>query len=159
MAADKSINVGIIGYGLSAKVFHIPFINHSPDFNLYGIVQRTPKAGDDASKDWPDAKIYRSTDDLFSDNAVDLVVISTAPISHYDLAKKAMEKGKNVLVEKPFVPTEREARSLVEIARGRGVVLTVYQNRRWDGDFVMVRGMLGRGGLGRVVEFETHFGT
>ena len=153
----KPIKVGVIGYGLSAKVFHIPFINYVSDFQLYAIVQRSPKAEDDAGRDWPDATIYRSADQLFSDEAVELVVVTTAPGSHFEIAKEAMQRGKHVLVEKPFVPTEEEARELVGIADREGVVLSVYQNRRFDSDFLTLRRVIREGKLGRIVEFETHF--
>lgn len=151
------IKVGVIGYGLSAKIFHIPFINHVPDFELHAIVQRSPKPEDDASKDWPNTTIYKSADELFNDAQVQLIVISTAPVSHFEMAKNAMEKGKHVLIEKPFVPTEKEARELIGISEKQGVVLTVYQNRRFDSDFLTLRKMVEQGKLGRIVEFETHF--
>ncbi len=157
MVTKSPIKVAVIGYGLSAKIFHIPFINFVPDFQLFAIVQRSPKPGDDAEKDWPDAKIYRSTDELFSDKAVELVVVTTAPGSHFALAKQAMERGKNVLVEKPFVPTEKEARELVRVSEREGVVLSVYHNRRFDSDFLTLKKILDEGTLGRIVEFETHF--
>jgi predicted dehydrogenase len=157
MSTQKPFRVGIIGYGLSAKVFHIPFIKFVPDFELYAIVQRSPKPDDDAAKDWPGVKIYRSAEELVGDKAVDLVVVTTAPVSHFELAKMAMEKEKNVLVEKPLTPTEREARELVGLAKEKGVVLTVYQNRRFDSDFLTLKKVMGEGKLGRIVEFETHF--
>lgn len=153
----KTYNAGIIGYGLSAKIFHIPFINDSAQFQLHAIVQRTPKPEDDASKDWPEAKIYRSADELIADKDVGVVVVTTAPNSHADLATKAMKAGKHVLVEKPFTPTFAEARDLCRVAKENNVLLTVYQNRRYDTDFLTVRSLLDSGALGRVVDFETHF--
>ena len=153
----KTYKTGIIGYGLSAKIFHIPFITDSAHFSLHSIVQRTPKSDDDASKDHPDARIYRSTDDLIADRDIDVVVVTTAPDSHFELASKAMKAGKHVLVEKPFVPTSQQARELVDLAEKSGVMLTVYQNRRYDRDFLTLRKLIEDGSLGRVVEFETHF--
>jgi predicted dehydrogenase len=91
----KSFNVGIIGYGLSAKTFHIPFINYLSEFTLYAVVQRSPKPGDDASKDWPDAKIYRSVEELVADANVDVVVVGTAPVMHFEMAKRALENEKH----------------------------------------------------------------
>ena len=88
-------NVGIIGYGLSAKTFHIPFVNAVADFNLYAIVQRSPKSGDDAGKDHPGIKSYRSVDELINDDQVHVVIITTAPISHTDLAKQALQAKKH----------------------------------------------------------------
>ncbi len=155
--SNKQFRVGVIGYGLSAKIFHIPFINAVDDFKLYAIVQRSPKPDDDASKDWPDIKVYKSAEELCNDPDVDVVVVTTAPISHFELAKMAIEMGKHVVVEKPFTPTSKEAWELVELARSNRVLLTVYQNRRWDQDFLTLQKILTDGTLGRVVEFETHF--
>jgi len=154
---SKTYKVGVIGYGLSAKIFQIPFINDSSHFTLYSIVQRTPKADDDASKDWPDAKIYRSADDLIADKDIDVIVITTAPDSHAALATQAMKAGKHVLVEKPFTPTSSEAHELCKVAKDNNVLLTVYQNRRYDIDFLTLKSLLDEGALGRVVDFETHF--
>lgn len=88
-------NVGVIGYGLSAKTFHIPFINAVPEFNLYAVVQRSPKPGDDAEKDHPGIKSYRSVDDLVKDDQVHLVIVTTAPESHLPLAKQALQAKKH----------------------------------------------------------------
>lgn len=150
-------NVGVVGYGISAKIFHIPFINHSEAFKLHAIVQRSPKPNDDASKDWPDCKIYRSVDELVQDQQVDVVVLTTTPATHHALASQAMRAKKHVLVEKPFTPTSQEARDLTRIANEEGVMLTVYQNRRYDADFLTLKKLILDGALGRVVEFETHF--
>ena len=155
--ASKQFRVGIIGYGLSAKIFHIPFINAVNDFKLYAIVQRSPKPEDDAGKDWPDVKVCKSAEELCNDPDVDVVVVTTAPISHYELSKMAIEKGKHVVVEKPFTPTSKEAYELADLAKSKGTLLTVYQNRRWDQDFLTLKKILADGTLGRVVEFETHF--
>jgi predicted dinucleotide-utilizing enzyme len=93
--ASKTWNVGIVGYGFSAKIFHIPFVAEVPQFKLYAIVQRTPKPEDDAEKDHPGIKSYRTAEDMIKDAAVDVVIITTAPDSHYALAKLALENGKH----------------------------------------------------------------
>lgn len=141
---SKKWNVGVIGYGFSAKVFHIPFIAAVPDFKLYAIVQRTPTPENDAEKDFSGIKSYRSTDELFRDAHVDVVVITTPPDGHYALAKAALEAGKHgmsfgfsedeslligiVVVEKPFVPTYKEAEELVGFAQKHNKLLAVYQS-------------------------------
>lgn len=149
--------VGMIGYGLSAKVFHIPFIQAEPSFKLQAIVQRSPKPDNDASKDFPDATIHSSTDDLFKDADVDVVIVGTPPTTHLALAKQALESGKHVVVEKPFTPTAAEAQELVDTAKRVGKVLAVYQNRRWDVDFLTLKDLLEKTTFGRIVDFETHF--
>ncbi|EHY59143.1 hypothetical protein HRR83_001585 [Exophiala dermatitidis] len=156
MAGGK-YNVGIIGYGLSAKIFHIPFVLDAPEFNLYAIVQRHPKPEDDASKDHPGIKSYRSAEDLLKDDQVHVVVVTTAPDSHLQMAKLAIEAKKHVVVEKPFTPTSAEAQVLVDLAKSHGVLLTVYQNRRWDADFLTAKKYIQDGTLGRIAEFESHF--
>lgn len=152
-----TINVGIIGYGLSAKIFHIPFVTVVPEFKLYALVQRRPTADNDSEKDFPGVKSYRSVDDLVADPQVDLVVVTTTPDSHYALVKQALEAGKHVLVEKPFTPTSTEAYSLATLAASKSLTLTVYQNRRFDADFQTVQKLLNDSQLGRIAEFETHF--
>ncbi|KAJ4302027.1 hypothetical protein N0V88_002160 [Collariella sp. IMI 366227] len=135
MASQKQFNVGIVGYGLSAKVFHIPFIALTPTLKLHSILQRTPTPSSSAPADHPTAIHHTSFDALLADPDLDI----------------------HVLVEKPFVPTSAEADALASLAREKGLVLCVYQNRRWDSDFLTVQRLIGDGTLGRVVEFETHF--
>lgn len=142
---------------LSAKVFHIPFIGLTKNLVLHSIVQRSPKTGDSAVEDYPDIKHYTSVEPFFQNPDVDVVVVSTPPNTHFNLVKTALESGKHVMVEKPFVPTAAEANELVALARQQKRVLCVYQNRRWDSDFLTVQKLLRDGTLGRTLEFETHF--
>ncbi|KAH6603184.1 hypothetical protein Trco_007959 [Trichoderma cornu-damae] len=155
--ASKTFNVGVVGYGLSAKVFHIPFIITTPGLKLHSIVQRSPKAGDSAPADYPSLKHYTSSDDLVADSEVDVIVVTTPPDNHFDLTKKALEAGKHVLTEKPFVPTSAEAQELADVARQSGRLVCVYQNRRWDADFLLAKHLIEKGALGRVLEYNTHF--
>lgn len=142
---------------MSAKVFHIPLIQVTPAFKLHSIVQRTPKPNDDASKDHPSAKIYHSATEMFADPSIDIIVITTTPDTHFSFTKSALESGKHTLVEKPFVPTSSEAQQLIDISKKTGKLVCVYQNRRWDTDFLTVQKLIADDKLGRVVEFETHF--
>ncbi|KAH7178688.1 hypothetical protein DER46DRAFT_655943 [Fusarium sp. MPI-SDFR-AT-0072] len=155
--SGKTFNVGVVGYGMSAKIFHIPFLTQTPQFKLHAIVQRSPKEGNSAPADYPDIKHYTDYKDLFADSAVDLVVISTPPNNHFELTKAALEAGKHVLTEKPFVPTSAEADKLIEIAKKNGKLLIVYQNRRWDADFVTLKKTISEGTLGRIIQFDNHF--
>ena len=93
--SSRRYNVGVIGYGLSAKVFHIPLILVVPEFKLLAIVQRSPKPEDDAEKDHPDVKIWRAADEMVADEKVDVVVVTTAPDTHLSLAKLALQAGKH----------------------------------------------------------------
>ncbi|KAK0654736.1 hypothetical protein B0T16DRAFT_316504 [Cercophora newfieldiana] len=154
---QQEFNVGIIGYGLSAKVFHIPFIGLTPSLVLHSIVQRSPVPGNSAPEDFPSIKHFTNASELLSDPSVDIVVIGTPPNTHFTLARDALLAGKHVLVEKPFVPTSAQAHELAALARQKNRIITVYQNRRWDSDFLTVQKLIRDGEIGRVIEFETHF--
>lgn len=152
------MKVAVVGYGLSAKVFHIPLILAVPSFTLYGIVQRSPQADNDSAKDHPNTKQWHSVDEVYADPAVDLVVITAIPETHFAMSKAALEAGKHVVCEKPFVPTSQEAESLIEIAKRADRKLVVYQNRRYDSDYNTVAKVMKYDRLlGDVAEFETHF--
>jgi len=142
---------------LSAKVFHIPLILVTPSFKLHSIVQRTPKPDDNASKDHPSAKIYNSADAMFADPEIDIIVVTTTPDTHFSFTKTALESGKHVMVEKPFVPTSSQADEIIAISKSTGKKVCVYQNRRWDSDFLTVQKLIKEATLGRIVEFNTHF--
>ena len=156
--ATKPFNVTILGYGLSAKIFHIPLILALPDdFTLHSVVQRSPTASNNAQTDHTTIKLFNSAEEAYADPEVDVIVISLPPATHFSICKAALEAGKNVVVEKPFVPTAAEADELIKIQRQSGKLLTVYQNRRWDSDFLTLRALLDAGTLGEVTEFETHY--
>ncbi|KAM0327591.1 hypothetical protein ACHAQA_005884 [Verticillium albo-atrum] len=157
MATDKKFNVAIIGYGLSAKVFHIPFINLVPTLNLHTIIQRNPTAASSAPADYPSLTHHTSLEPALADPAVDAIAILTPPDTHFDLASQALRAGKHVLVEKPFVPTAAQADALIALARENNRLICVYQNRRWDADFLTLRRLIADGTLGRPVELDTHF--
>jgi len=156
--ASKTHNVAIIGYGMSAKVFHIPLVQALPsDFKLYGIVQRTPKPEDDVRKDYPSIKHWHSIDEVYTDPDVDIIILTTVPDVHHAQVKASLEAGKHVVCEKPFVPTLAEADDLLAVAKKSGKLLTVYQNRRWDADYLTFRKVLSEGVLGELVECEIHY--
>ena len=150
----ETLNVGLIGYGLAGEVFHAPLIDANPHLRLTHIVQRT---GDRAKQKYPGIEILRSVDELLTEPSVDLIVIATPNTSHFPIAQSALEAGKHVVVDKPFTITTEEADHLITLAQRSKRVLSVFQNRRWDGDFLTVREILDRGILGRLVEFESRF--
>lgn len=156
--ASTPIRAAVIGYGMSAKIFHIPFLLALPDhFTLHGILQRTPTAKSNAARDHPSATIYPNATALLADPAVTLVIITSTPDSHVDLCTQALDAGKHVLCEKPFTPTSAEALSLAAHAKRANRILAVYQNRRWDADFLTLRALVADNALGRVAEAESHF--
>lgn len=150
----EEIGVGLIGYGMAARVFHAPVIGSVPALKLKKVVTRR---GDEVRARHPSAEVVRDTADLLRDGAIELVVVATPNDTHFDLARQALSAGKHVVVEKPFTVTSNQAQRLIDLARRRGRVLGVHHNRRWDGDFLTVRALLGAKLLGRLVEYESHF--
>lgn len=150
----REIGVGVIGFGLAARVFHAPFVSAVPGLTLRAIVERT---GDEARRRYPLTRTVRSVEELLGDEGVELVVVATPNETHFELAKRCLEVGKHVVIDKPFAATSLEAGELIELAKARGRVLAPFHNRRWDGDFLTVKRVLEEGPLGRLVTFESHF--
>ena len=150
----QEIGVAVIGFGLAGRVFHAPFVSAVPGLKLEAIVQRK---GDDAAKAYPKARILRSVDEALGDSSISLIVVGTPNETHFDLAKRALQAGKHVVIDKPFAASSAEARQLIAMAAEKKLVLAPFHNRRWDGDFLTVRKILDAGQLGRLVTFESHF--
>jgi scyllo-inositol 2-dehydrogenase (NADP+) len=150
----SQINVGIIGSGMAARVFHIPIIQSVPNLRLKKIVERH---GDWTSKNYPMVEVVRDAATLLQDEEIELVVIATPNSSHFDLARQSLLAGKHVVVDKPFTTSSGQARELIDLAHHHNRLITVFQNRRWDGDFLTVRKILNDKLLGQLVEFESHF--
>lgn len=150
----NSIRAGVIGFGLAGRIFHTAVIAATPGLELACIVQRS---GDDAAKAYPDVKVARSIEEMLKDESIQLVVVGTPSGDHYAHAAQCLKAKRHVVIDKPFTLTSDEARSLIDLARANGVLLTAYQNRRWDGDFVTLKQVLASGALGRIVTYESHF--
>jgi predicted dehydrogenase len=148
------INVGLIGFGLAGRSFHAPVIRAVPGLRLAAILKRS---GDDAAKLYPDARIVRSVEELLAMSDIRLIVVATPNDTHHPIARQCLAAGRDVVVDKPLAPTLEEALDLVEFAQERGRLLTVYQNRRYDGDFQAVQQLAASGCLGRIVRFESNY--
>src|SRR5713101_6780263 len=146
------MEVGLIGFGLAGRAFHAPVIRAVPGLNLAAILQRN---GDEAAEMYPDVRVVRNLDELLAMKAIRLVVIATPNDTHDSIARQCLATGRDVVVDKPFTTTLHEAISLIEFARASGRLLTVYQNRRYDGDFQAIRQLVAGGILGRIVRFES----
>ncbi|KAF9739923.1 oxidoreductase domain-containing protein [Paraphaeosphaeria minitans] len=153
------IRVGILGYGFASKSFHLPFIRALPSsYTITAILQRTEAPSDLSSAakgshctvDFPVIKHYREVQDFFADEEIDFVVVATH-------AEQAMRAGKNVIVDKPFARTTAEADSVIRVAKETGRIVTCFQNRRWDGDFLELRSLLETSALGTPVEAEIRY--
>jgi scyllo-inositol 2-dehydrogenase (NADP+) len=148
------IEVGLIGYGLAGRAFHAPVIRAVPGLHLAAILQRN---GSEAAENYPDVRIVRSLEELLAIKEIRLVVIATPNDTHYPFARQCLAAGRDVVVDKPFTTTLEEAISLVQFAKDKGRLLTVYQNRRYDSDFQAIRQLVEAGTLGRIVRFETSY--
>ena len=152
------IRVALIGYGLAGAVFHGPLISSTPGMSLETIVTRDPGRRARASSDHPDAVLLDDVEALWERGPDhDLVVVATPNRSHVPLGLAALEAGLPVVIDKPMAPTAEEGRRLVAEAAERDLFLTVFQNRRWDGDFLTVRRLLSEDALGPIVRFESRF--
>lgn len=148
------IDVGLIGFGLAGRAFHAQVIGATPGLRLAAIVQRR---GNEAAEMYPDVRVVRSVEELLSMSEIRLVVIATPNETHAPIARQCLEAGRDVVVDKPFATTWKEAAELVALARKCGRLITVYQNRRYDGDFQAIRQIVADGTLGRIVRFETNY--
>lgn len=151
---DKIINTAIVGFGLSGRVFHAPFIHVHPGFRLSKVVERH---SENAKEIYPDVEIVRDLKDVLKDEKIDLVVIGTPNILHFEMAKACLEAGKHIVIEKPFMPTSAEADEIIKLAKSKGLHIFVYQNRRWDGDFQTIQRLLEGDLLGAPQYYEAHF--
>jgi predicted dehydrogenase len=148
------IDVGVVGFGLGGRAFHASIIHGVPGLRVAAIVQRK---GNSAQEIYPHAKIVRDVDELLTMPTISLIAISTPNETHFPLAKKCLEAGRHVVVDKPFTTALEQARELVAIAKRNGKIVTVYQDRRFDGDYRTVQKMLAEGTLGKVVRFQSAF--
>jgi len=151
---SKIIHVALAAYGMSGMVFHGPLIKANSHFKLDKILERTKNL---SKHEHPDATIVRSYADILSDKSIDLVVINTPDTFHYEMCRQALEAGKNVVVEKPFTQSVSEAEELIDLAKKKGLIITVFQSRRLDGDFMTIQKIIEEKSLGRLTEFESHF--
>lgn len=157
-ASPRTIRTAVVGYGLSGRVFHAPFIAADPRYSLEVIATSDVGRQAAASAHHPGARTVPDAAAVFGLAAeLDLVVLATPHATHYPLAKSALEAGLDVVVDKPFAVTSGEGRQLVQLAKDLGRVLTVFHNRRWDGDFLTVKKLLAADALGTVTRFESRF--
>ena len=150
----KTIQTAIVGYGLSGRYFHAPFLHVHPGFKVIKLFERKGEASKEL---FPKAEVVRDLESIINNSNIELVVIATPNDLHYPMAKSCLQKGKHVIIEKPFTLTSKEADELISIADKKKLKIFVYHNRRWDGDFLTIQKLLKSGALGEVNEFEAHF--
>ena len=150
----NKIRVGLASFGMSGKVFHAPILAHHPNFELSKIVERSKN---EVNQIYQDIKSVRSFNELLNDDHIELIVVNTPDHTHFEYAHQALEAGKHVIVEKPFTRTVAQGTELLNLAEKKNRTLSVFQNRRWDGDFITVRKILENEWLGSLVEFEASY--
>ncbi|CAH0263641.1 scyllo-inositol 2-dehydrogenase (NADP(+)) [Arthrobacter sp. Bi83] len=156
--AGQPIRTAVMGYGLSGSVFHAPLIAANSRYSLDVIATSDAGRQTAALGRYPGVKTVADGEAVLALAAdLDLVVLGTPPATHYPLAKAALEAGLDVVVDKPFAVTSGQGQELIELAARLGRVLTVFQNRRWDGDYLTVKELLAEGSLGKVTRFESRF--
>src|SRR5215210_3013608 len=146
----------VIGYGLAGSIFHAPLIQATPGMKVSTVVTGNPERQASARRSYPDSTVASNPDEVFERaDAHDFVVVATPNDVHVPLARRALEAGLPVVVDKPMAPTAAEAWSLIEYADERGVLITAYMNRRWDSDHLTLRRLVQGERLGRVLRYES----
>ncbi|MFB7517917.1 Gfo/Idh/MocA family oxidoreductase [Streptomyces sp. NPDC056144] len=156
----RPLRVGLVGYGLAGSVFHAPLIAASEHLFLTAVTTGNPERAAEARTTYPGVRVAATAEELWERGAageLDLVVVASPNKTHVSVATAALEAGLHVVVDKPLAATAAEARALAALAEDRGLVLSVFQNRRWDSDFLTLRGLLAEGALGEVQRFESRF--
>ncbi|HZI26215.1 MAG TPA: oxidoreductase [Chryseolinea sp.] len=148
------IKTALLSYGMSGEIFHAPLLAVTPGFELTTVLQRRSEK---AKQKYPHVKVVKQFKDILEDESIELVVINTPNDSHFEYATQALEAEKNVIVEKPFTVTTKEASDLIALAKRKNKILTVFQNRRWDGDFITVKKVIDNAWVGKIAEFELHY--
>jgi predicted dehydrogenase len=157
-ADARPIRTAVIGYGLAGSVFHAPLIHAVDGLALTAVVTSNAERGEAARTRYPGVRVFGSADELWGESdALDLVVIATPNSSHAPLALTAIEAGLAVVIDKPLAVTSADGERVRVAAAMAGVLASVFQNRRWDGDALTLRGLLADGALGDVHRFESRF--
>lgn len=152
-----TLHCAFIGFGKSTTRYHLPYVLHRKDrWHVAHIYRRSAKPEEQAPQ-YSHIHFTSDLDEVLNDPQVKLVIVCTHADSHFTYAKRALEAGKNVLVEKPFTPTLEEAKTLFALAKSKGLTVTPYQNRRFDSCFLTTKKVIESGKLGEIVEIENHF--
>jgi scyllo-inositol 2-dehydrogenase (NADP+) len=152
----KRLRVAVIGYGLAGSTFHVPLIASTPGLSVATVVTGDPKRQEQVRRDCPETQVLPRAEDLWQRAAEhDFVVVAAVNSAHVPLARRALDEGLPVVVDKPLATTAADAAALVEHARSRETLLTVFQNRRWDSDQRTLRRLISDGTLGQVTRYES----
>ncbi len=148
------ISTALTSYGMSGIVFHGPLLEVHPGFKVTKVLER--HQSNSAGKH-SEAALVRDYEEILEDNKIELVIVNTPDHLHYAMSMAALNAGKHIVVEKPFTLRSAEADEIIDTAKKKGLMVSVFQNRRWDGDFLTVKEVIEKGLMGRLVSFESHF--
>ncbi len=151
---SKPIISGLMSYGMSGRIFHAPFLSTNPGFTFRAVVERHEKK---AAARYPDVISYNSIDELLADDEIELVIVNTPNNTHFDFTIKALNAGKHVLLEKPAAATSAEVKIMFDLAREKNLHLMLYQNRRYDSGYLLVKDIIESGKLGELIEVHMRF--
>jgi predicted dehydrogenase len=151
---SRTLRAGLVGYGFAGQTFHAPVLSAVAGLELAAVASSQPHK---VHTDWPDVAVVPDAGALVARADIDLVVVAIPNALHYPVARAALEAGKHVVVDKPFTLDVAEARELELLARRNNRILAVYQNRRFDADYLTLKDVLASGELGRPVYLESHF--
>lgn len=154
MPHSRTVNVALVGYGYVGKTFHAPLIAATPGLALSTVVSSDPAK---VAADHPAVRVVSDLDAALADPAIELVVIATPNALHAPQTVAALAASKHVVVDKPFALSAAEARTMADAAERAGRLLAIFQNRRWDSDFLTLRRLIADGALGQIVQYESHF--
>ncbi|WP_337102181.1 Gfo/Idh/MocA family oxidoreductase [Paenibacillus sp. YIM B09110] len=150
----KELRVGLLGYGFAGRTFHAPVIRSVPGLKLAKVLERRTSL---SKERYPWVEVTDQVSELYGDDSIDIIVVATPSTNHFEFVRDALLAGKHVVVEKPFVPTAEEADELIALAGRKGKMLSIFHNRRWDGDFLTIQKLLRQGLLGQIMECEFHW--
>ena len=150
----KPIISAIASYGMSGIVFHGPILDAHPGFEIRKILERNKNNSEGKHGT---AQLVREYGDILNDPEIELVIVNTPDIFHYEMSMAALNAGKHIVVEKPFTLKSSQADEIISLANKKGLMVSVYQNRRWDGDFMTIQKLIEQEACGRLVSFELHF--
>jgi len=148
------IRVGLVGFGMAGRVFHGPLLSSVEGLELAAVVERSSS---NAAQRYPGITTYRSLEAMLGDSSLGLFVVATPSGTHFEVARRILEAGKDVVVDKPMSTTSAEVAQLIELAKARNVHLIPFFNRRLDSDFLTIKKLLHVGSLGHLVSFESRF--
>lgn len=150
----NTMKVGLIGYGFSGETFHAPLLQALTEYNIVKVMSRNPQK---VAQTLGAVQVVETIEDILDDETIELVIITTPNTLHYEMAKQSLLAGKHVVIEKPMVIDPEEAKNLIHLANERQLMLSVYQNRRWDNDFLTIKHLIAEDVLGKINTYEAHF--